>query len=152
MSLAALAEKALELNVDHVIIISRWKGGPGKIEFFDVKEGLSLVPPLVYIKGVKLRREFEAKAKKVEACAVTLFRQKDSELRRFTDYLSKFLKLPIVSAEALKEINAGKRKTVLCISRNFEGQIQFTFRLLPRLNEVGPRVRLSHLIWEVTRK
>ena len=34
LSLDGVAERALEFGADHVIIIDRWKGGPGEIQFF----------------------------------------------------------------------------------------------------------------------
>jgi len=57
LSREGLAEKAYELEADRVIIVDRWKGGPGKIELFNVREALVGVPPLIYIRGIKLQRE-----------------------------------------------------------------------------------------------
>jgi len=152
LSLETLVEKAIELNADRVIIVDRWKGGPGKIELFYVRERLIGTPPLIYLKGVKLRREFREKAKKVQACAITVLDNEDRELQKFSDILSKFLQLPKNSIHNLNKVHIEKPKTILCVSRDREMKIQLTFRLLPRLIEVGPRVRLSHLVWEVNRK
>ncbi|RLI44046.1 Brix domain containing protein, partial [Candidatus Bathyarchaeota archaeon] len=47
LSLDGVAERAIEFDADRVVIINRWKGGPGKIELFEVgQEGLVLVPPI----------------------------------------------------------------------------------------------------------
>ncbi|MFQ5836261.1 MAG: Brix domain containing protein, partial [Candidatus Bathyarchaeia archaeon] len=59
LSLDGIAEKALEFNADRVVIVDRWKGGPGKIEFFKIgQEGLVPVPPIMYVASIKLQREF----------------------------------------------------------------------------------------------
>ncbi|MBE0520280.1 hypothetical protein IBX35_04480, partial [Candidatus Bathyarchaeota archaeon] len=60
MSLGGVAEKALELDAEKAIIIGKWRGDSGKIQFFRTSvKGLDVVPPLIYVKGVKLRRDFE---------------------------------------------------------------------------------------------
>jgi len=47
-----------------VLIIDRWKGRPGRMRLFEVKETLSQIPPQLYIRGVKFRRDFESKKRK----------------------------------------------------------------------------------------
>jgi rRNA maturation protein Rpf1 len=152
LSLNALAEKALELGANRIVIIDRWKGGPGKIEFFQIRERLHQVPPLIYLKGVKLRREFDTKVKRVQAYAIVICNEENEELQKISDAISEFLQLPQKQENALKKLKFRKRRTIFCIEKNKEMQIRFTFRLLPQLTEVGPRIRLSHLIWEVDKK
>jgi len=153
MSFESLAEKALELDADRAILVDRWKGGPGKIEFFRLKEGLKLVPPLIYLKGVKLRREFETEIRRVQAVAIAASSDKDIELQKLADALSDFLQLPKKDVQTLKQTQKAKRKTALYVSRGKDGQIQLqiqlTFMLVPAWVEAGPRMRLSHLIWNV---
>jgi len=149
MSFESLAEKALELDADRAILVDRWKGGPGKIEFFRLKEGLKLVPPLIYLKGVKLRREFETEIRRVQAVAIAASSDKDIELQKLADALSDFLQLPKKDVQTLKQTQKAKRKTALYVSRGKDGQIQLTFMLVPAWVEAGPRMRLSHLIWDV---
>jgi len=59
LSLEGIAEKALELAIERVVIVNRWKGGPGKIEFFEFRQdSLNAVPPIVCVHNIKFRREF----------------------------------------------------------------------------------------------
>lgn len=152
LSLNALAEKALELGANRIVIIDRWKGGPGKIELFQIREGLHQVSPLIYLKGVKLRREFDTKVKRVQAYAIVICNGGNGELRKISGAISEFIQLPQKRENDLKKLKFRKRRTIFCIERDKEMQILFTFRLLPQLIEVGPRIRLSHLIWEVNKK
>jgi rRNA maturation protein Rpf1 len=152
LSLNALAEKALELGANRIIIIDRWKGGPGKIELFQIRGGLHQVSPLIYLKGVKLRREFDTKVKRVQAYAIVICNEKNGELQKISGAISEFIQLPQKRENDLKKLEFRKRRTIFCIERDKEMQILFTFRLLPQLIEVGPRIRLSHLIWEVNKK
>jgi rRNA maturation protein Rpf1 len=149
LSLNALAEKALELGANRIIIIDRWKGGPGKIELFQIREGLQQVSPLIYVKGVKLRREFDTKVKRVQAYAIVICNEDDGELQKISGAISEFIQLPQKRVNDVRKTEFRKRRIVFCIERDKEMQILFTFRLLPQLIEVGPRIRLSHLIWEV---
>ena len=45
MSLDGVAEKAIEVEADHIIVVDRWHGGPGKINLFQLSTGLKPVPP-----------------------------------------------------------------------------------------------------------
>lgn len=50
-----IIEKALEINANRVAIVDRWKGGPGKIQLFLIKEAsLTPVNPIIYIRGIKI--------------------------------------------------------------------------------------------------
>lgn len=149
LSLEGVAEKALEFNVERVLIVERWKGGPGKIQFFEVSEkGLRLIPPLIYLKGVKLQREFpEAKPKgrRIKSLALAASQSVSLEVKKLEDALSKFFGIPLIpygetvrSYDALMQITLGQ-----------QGFLTVTFRLIPEMLEVGPRIKVSHLIWEV---
>ena len=149
LSLEGVAEKALEVNAEKVLIVERWKGGPGKIQFFNVSEkGLRLIPPLIYLKRVKLQREFpEAKPKGrgIKSLALAVSRSLSVEVKKLEDALSKFFGIQIVSyEESVKGYDA-----LMQIMPEQQGFLAVTFRLIPEMVEVGPRIGISHLIWEV---
>jgi hypothetical protein len=146
MNLDGIAEKALELNADRVIVINRWKGGPGKIELFHVgQEGLMPVPPLLYIRGVRLQREFNAKARPFRSLAITVPPNSSNEIVRIAETLANFLNLPFLSAGGTPT----KFQALMHISHDVSHFAQITFLLLPEAVEVGPRLILSHVIWEI---
>jgi U3 small nucleolar ribonucleoprotein protein IMP4 len=149
LSLEGVAEKALEVNAEKVLIVERWKGGPGKIQFFNVSEkGLRLIPPLIYLKRVKLQREFpEAKPKgrRIKSLALAVSRSLSVEVKKLEDALSKFFGIQIVSyEESVKGYDA-----LMQIMPEQQGFLAVTFKLIPEMVEIGPRIGISHLIWEV---
>ncbi|MGB9959554.1 MAG: Brix domain-containing protein [Candidatus Bathyarchaeales archaeon] len=148
LSLEGMAAKAIDVNAEKVLVVERWKGGPGKIQFFEIsKEGLRLIPPLIYLKGVKLQREFpEAKPKgrRIKSLAIEASKSGSTEVKKLEEALSKFFDIPIVSDEkSLRDYDALMQVTLE------QGFLTLTFRLIPEMVEVGPRIRISHLIWEV---
>lgn len=147
LSLDGIAEKALDLNANQVIIVDRWKGEPGKIEFFKIgQEGLVLVPPIMYVAGIKLRREFdEVGTKAVCSLTITISSEDSNEITRMAKSLSNFLNVPLSQMD-----KTAKSKTSMHISTNNLHRIQVTFMLrLPENVEIGPRITLSHVAWEI---
>jgi rRNA maturation protein Rpf1 len=147
MSLDGVAEKAIELEADRTVIVDRWHGGPGKIGFFQVSSnGLEPVPPLMLMSGIRLRRELEEGAKRVCSSVITVEPEASPELKRFAGQMSKYFGLPILS---LDEAADGHRAS-MHFSFDSSRRIQITFMLLSRMVEIGPRVTISKLVWEVS--
>jgi len=146
LNLDGIAEKALELDADRVVVIDRWKGGPGKINLFRIEPtGLTPVPPLMYVAGVRLQREFEAKTKSIRSLAVTTAPGISPEVMKIAGHLSNFLNFPMLS---INEV-ALKYQASMHISRNSSDQTQITFMLLPEMVEMGPRITISRAVWEI---
>jgi len=145
LNLDGVAERALELNADRVIVIDRCKGGPGKIKFFRVEPaGLTPVPPLMYVAGIKLQREFKAGTKAVRSLAVTMAPENPPEIKKIAENLSNFLNFPMSSVDEA----ASKYQALMHVSHNASGRIQITFMLLPKIVETGPRIAISRVVWE----
>lgn len=147
-----LIEKALELDANRLIIVNRWKGGPGKIELFQVN-ATRLIPvsPLLYVKGVKLQREFkgtkEKAPRKIRSLALSVQPEhRESEARKLGETLSKFLGIPMLSEG---EANLSEFQALLRVFLDAENRVGITFIRLPEAVEIGPRVTFSHLIWEI---
>lgn len=146
MSLDGVAEKAIELEADRVVVVDRWRGGPGKISLFQVSStGLKPVPPLMLIKGIRLRRDLNEGRRGVRSSAITLEPEDSAELTRIAGRMSKYLGLPVLSLDEASE----NHRASMHFSFDSSRHIQITFLLLSRMVEIGPRVTLSKLIWEV---
>ena len=147
-----MAEKALKLDAEKVIIISKWRGDSGKIELFRISEkGLDAVPPLIYVKDVKLRRDFEEnipRERRLKSVAITASKIPSLEVKRLENALSKFFNIPVFS---LKEICDREYDAAMQILADQSNHIIVTFKLAPEFVEVGPQIRVSHLVWELTR-
>lgn len=147
MSRDGVAEKAIELNADRVIIVDRWHGGPGKINLFTVtSSGLTSVPPLILLSGIHLRRELKKRTRSLYASVMTLGTTSSSQLNKVAECLSQFLGLPIQSIDEAVEVH----RVSMHYSLDSKRRLQVTFMLLDRMFEIGPRLTLSGLIWEVT--
>ncbi|RLI11923.1 hypothetical protein DRO33_03285 [Candidatus Bathyarchaeota archaeon] len=142
MSFEDIAEKAWEIGADRVILVTRWKGNPGKICLYKVgDEGLEAFPPLIYIYGIKLRRDMGIKLGKVKSLAVSA----RPERRRLGKALAEFLDVPFLEPGeeegdfdvVLKVRPDELRYAVMSFFRPSDGR------------EVGPRIRVRHLIWEL---
>ena len=150
LSLGGVAEKALELDAEKAIIIGRWRGDSGKIRFFRTSaKGLDVIPPLIYIKGVKLRRDFEENAprgRRLKSVAITASKTSSLEGEKLENALSEFFNIPVFS---LEEIHDRKIDAAMQISADPPNRMIITFKLIPDLVEVGPQIRVSHLVWEL---
>ncbi len=148
MSLDEVAERAIGLESDRVIVVDRWRGGPGKINLSKVgSSGLNPIPPLMLISGVRLRREFEERTRRVRSSVITTEPQDSPELERFAGCLSQFFNLPVMSPDEA----AGKHGVSMHFSfDSSQKRLQITFLLLQRMVEIGPRITLSELVWEVS--
>jgi len=149
LSLTEVAEKALENDADKVVIVDRWKGGPGKIRLFEVShEGLRAVPPLICVKGVRFQRTFEkAKVRSVRSLALVLSGEKTDQISKIEDAFSDFFEIPILSMEeAVKSFQAA-----MVVSSDSMERMRISFLLLPERVEMGPRISVSHVIWEIGR-
>ncbi len=148
LSLDGIAEKALEFNADRVVIVDRWKGGPGKIEFFKIgQEGLVPVPPIMYVASIKLQREVNgAKTKPIRSLIITTPSEKSNEIIRIARSLSNFLNVPLSQMDKA----VSKSQTSMHVSSDGLHRSQVTFMLLfPETVEIGPCITLSHVVWEI---
>jgi len=146
MSMDEVAEKALEYGADRVVIVDRWHGGPGKIEFFHIgRSGLVPAPPILCVAGIRLQREFaQTWSKPVHSLVVT---QSDGYFAEIADSLSKFFGVPVsLEKEALP-----KYQVAMHISQNATKRAQITFILLPQKVEIGPRITLWQVVREQTK-
>jgi rRNA maturation protein Rpf1 len=147
MSLYGIAEKALELEANQVIVVNRWRGESGKINLFQVSStGLKAAPPLIFMKRIRLRREFEEGRRYARSSAITLESKDSADLERIAGLLSKYFCLPILSPDKARK----NHRACMHFSIDSSGHIQITFMLLSGDIEIGPRITLSKLIWDVT--
>jgi len=146
MSLDGVAERAIEVDADRVVVVDRWRGGLGKINLFRISStGLKSVPPLMLITGIRLRREFEEVTRHVRSSVITTEPEDSPELIRIAGRLSHYFDLPVLSVdEAARKYGASMH-----FSFDSSRRLQITFMRLQRMVEIGPRVTLSKLVWEV---
>jgi rRNA maturation protein Rpf1 len=147
-----LLEKALEYHANKLITIDRWKDETGKIQFFNVNvDRLEAVPPIFYIRSVRLRRDFGnnmPKGRRIKNIAITSSLDENSEIRKLEEKVADFFEIPFFSVgEAIKR----NYDAVMQISRTPSNRIKITFQLIPEQVEIGPQIIVSYLVWKLTR-
>lgn len=146
MSQDGVAEKAIEVDADHVIIVDRWQGGPGRINLFQVtSNGLTSVSPLILLSGIRLRREINEKTRRVQSSVVTIEPTASPEIEKAAGIISQFLGLPVMSLSEATEAH----RVSMHFSLDSKKRLRITFMVLGRMVEIGPRLTLSRLIWDV---
>ena len=146
MSLDGVAEKAIEFEAEKVVVVDRWCGGPGRINLFKLSNGLEPVSPIMMIKNIRLRREFENIKKRGCSSAITFEPENSKPLEKTAVELSQFFGLPLVSLDYAPK----KHYVTMHLSFNRASSLQMSFLRLQRIVEIGPRVTLSKLIWDVS--
>jgi rRNA maturation protein Rpf1 len=148
MSLYGIGEKAIQLEADRAVVVDRWHGGPGKITLFRLTPtGLNAVPPIMLIAGACLRRELTEKTRRIKSSVITVEQKDKSLLERIAISLSQFFDLPLVSVEEAAEKHRASVHLLFGSSR----RPQITFVFFEGMVEIGPRITLSKLVWEVSK-
>ena len=150
MSLLQVAERTIQIGAKKFIIVDRWKGGPGRRRLFEVTDGsFSEIPPRLYISGVKLRREFRIPRGMVKESFSSLFLEAsgtvNSDIEKFRIKISEFLEVPMFMLED-KPLNY---KAYMRVAEGEDCWAYISFFILPGNTEVGPRIRISHVVWDV---
>lgn len=145
MNVDGIAEKALEIEADRVVVVNRWRGGLGKIEFFKAgSEGLTPVFPVLYIASIRLQRELDVKIGRVQSLAATISPEGSPEATKTAESLADFFNIPLLP----KEKAPMKHRASMHFSSDASRRTQVTFMLLPKFIEAGPRIIISHAVWE----
>ena len=128
MSLSDVALKAIELGANRVILISVYKGNPGRIRFFSASSrSFYELPPTINIAGVKLLREFP-RAKSMNPSSLFILPQagSSSEVVLFAEALSAALNAEVVSSELLNNLTSNSAILRLVPKSNGFCRILFT--------------------------
>jgi len=145
MSLDGVAERAIEFKADRVVLVGRWQRGVGKFSFFTVgSDGLVYFFPLMLLSAVCLRREFEDRGRSGSS-VITVEPENSADLERIAGCMSQFFGLPVMSIDQAYL----SHRASMHLSFGSSRRIQITFMILQRMVEIGPRVTISKLVWEV---
>jgi len=144
MSMEDLAETASSLNAKYVLIVNRWKGGPGKIEFYRVLDGeLQLISPLLYVRGIRLQREYKIFWRKlrIRCRSLAIIKPVKEKLQKLAETLSTVFNSPIVSEDEKDEFQVYVK---LFEGLDYEAKITF-FSTIHNM-EIGPALYLKKVV------
>jgi rRNA maturation protein Rpf1 len=143
-SLEDLGRRFCDEELDYGVLLQRWHGGPGRIDFLRVEaKGLTPVAPSVLLRAVKLRREYKHQGNHV-AQAISCDARVSQTTRRFAQQLSVILDLPQSTIPADFGV-----KSSFHLSEFRDGSILLTMTSPPGQEDVGPRLLVSRLIWDL---
>jgi rRNA maturation protein Rpf1 len=141
-SIDQLTVRLVEDGFSRLIMLCRWHGGPGRIDFYNVNpNGLTRLPPSIVLKQVRLRREYPRGGRHL-AQAIACESEVSAQTQRFAASLSRILGLPVGN---LKELSHDK--AVIQIASAADGSLQIAVTSSPSGNEVGPRLIVSQPTW-----
>jgi rRNA maturation protein Rpf1 len=143
LGINGLTKMAMESGISKIIIVHRWKGNPGKIELRKIEDSkLKIVPPLIYLAGIKLRREYGIK-EKFKIDSVSFEKNSSPKIKAIAKVFSEFIEIPLIN-EKFKE----KFKASLHISQHSKYEAKVAVTSLPNMKEIGPTFIVKHTIWE----
>ena len=157
MSIKDVAAKTLELNANAAIIISVYRGNPGKIWFLQVTEhSYHWVPPDMLLAGVKLQREFGYfKLPTLRKLAVTVLEEAEYELKELAKALSNILKVPLicVSTSHRDLLKQQIKDFDVLLYVNSDPQFKSAIKFIQTIDgkEIGPRIRIKKMFWQIKR-
>ncbi|MBS7643402.1 hypothetical protein KEJ26_02300 [Candidatus Bathyarchaeota archaeon] len=144
LALDALAEKALELKAEGVVVVERWKGEPSKITFYRItSKGLETFFPIIFLGNVKLQQDYGQIYKPAGKIAVSLSSSLSEDARRVAERFSEFFHLPILEANA----NLRKIDATLNFSSQFGSVTKVSLTHPPIVHEVGPSFTVKMVKW-----
>ena len=145
MSTGEVAEKALEIEAQKVIMIDRLHGGPGAIKFFKVEEsGLVSIPPVIHVRSIMLNRELGSSGVKPAVSLIIQPTMTSKEIPKLAGALSKFFDIPILLMGKPSE----SVSTNMIVSCDETDHIVITFRSESE-SEIGPRIVVSSVEWQI---
>ncbi len=142
MSIESLTETMLNLNTSKLLMINRWKGNPGKIEFYEIEDSnLKLIPPILYLKRVILGREFCRQQSRIRYSKLAIAMPKNDKFVRLAESLSRIFNVPFADRDSDYPV-------FLKIVEDKKGQPKITF-YNGASNEIGPAIYFREIQWNV---
>ncbi len=144
LGLSEIVERALKMGVDRIIILERWKGGPGRIRFCQLASGeVASVHPILILGGVKTQIDFGHRKNLSNNLALTIHEKSSKEIVDLALYLSNFLGIP-----SFEEGRLGERfKAAIHLGPTPTQEVKIWFTSPPMVEEVGPRLVIRKIVW-----
>ena len=147
LSFPEIIGKVLDKQADRLIIVERWEGGPGKIQFYQISSEVTHLPPLLILASVKTQIDFGRKILLSKNIVVTVTDDSPKNILNLAKFLSQFLKVPLSAKKSSEE----KFTTTLHISPIPDREARIQFNAPPKGTEVGPRLIVKKAVWNISR-
>lgn len=127
-----LSGRFAEVKCGKFMVINRWKGGPGIVDFYQINEGLIRLNDKICIGGIKLRREFKTALKlpPVNRLLYVVTDELSDEGKHCVNFLVNFLE-----AERYKE---GEEGLAIQFTSHRKHLLNAIFVKTPEFSPIGP--------------
>jgi rRNA maturation protein Rpf1 len=134
-----------ELDEKYVATIDCWQGNPGAIRFHRLTpKNLALMPPVMYITGAKLQREYYYRGKSLRSLAIAHESSSSETIQRLARALSQFTNSPIIYGKS--HISEFEGAMTISSTAMYEAKIAFTSP--PFIKDIGPSFVIKRLKWD----
>ncbi len=147
LGIRGLAETANSLKAAYVLIIEGWRGGIGDLKFYRVEEGgLTLIPPLLYVDGYRLRHDYRKTTKsRWRPSKMAILQPQTPEPRKLAATLSR-----VFNAELISEgERLGTTQVYLHVLEAPGATARLAFFSPGDKGEIGPSLTLTRVSWDV---
>jgi rRNA maturation protein Rpf1 len=136
LNIQGVAEKAIEYKADRVLIIERYKGGPGRILFYTIiAEKLNKLPMKTHLKGIKTQSELGERTAIKEGLAITASTNLNTKIKKLAVFFSNFFRIPY-----LEQNYCQKAKASMHFSLITKNEVKLSFTMPTIIKEVGPKL------------
>jgi len=141
LSLQKLVDEALAIGQDRLLLLKRWKGNPGKMEFITLAPKVQRLFPVVYLHSVVTQRELGRARVGSSTIESVVVESENSEVERLADALSQFLGIEKRRQETVEG------RIYMSLEESLGHLAMITFKKCPEYIEIGPRLVIRHLVW-----
>ena len=146
LGLIEVFDRVLGEETAKLLLVERWKGGPGRIHFYQItpeapRRLLSLV-----LGGVKTQIDFGRRRRLPSKLSVTVAEDAPSNVLKLAQFLASFLMIPLAPSTTDEPATPTLR---IGSSPDHEARIQV--HAPPSGREVGPRLIVTQAVWETAR-
>ena len=141
LSIKGLAEKALEVGADRIIMVERRKGGPGCIKLctLPIHSGETFT---YFLSGVKTQDDIGRRTTIREGLIVTVEKNASTLVRRVANHFARFLIVPLLEETVSQDFKASAHFS--CFREN---EIKLSFTIPSIIKEIGPTLFLRCPNW-----
>jgi rRNA maturation protein Rpf1 len=135
-------EHARILGADRIMFLHRWKGGPGKIEMYELNSDGGLFFPIIYLASTQHQNELQGRVLVKNKLTLVKPGSDFMELKHLSECLSTFLSIPLVDREQAASVSR-----IGMIFSEINSHMTMSFESLLNNIEIGPRLVIKNLVW-----
>ncbi|UCH01831.1 MAG: hypothetical protein JSV20_08345 [Candidatus Bathyarchaeota archaeon] len=135
LNIQGVAEKAIEYKADRVLIIERYKGGPGRILFYAIiaEKLKKLLASALHLKGIKTQSEVGKRTAIKEGLVITASTNLNTKIKKLVAVFSNFFRIPYLEYNYCQKAKASMHFSL--ITKN---EVKISFTMPTIIKEVGP--------------